>query len=330
MQSFSYIDLFAGIGGFRLALDGVGGKCLFSSEIDKACRAVYLNNFGGEVVGDITSVDEKQIPDHDLLAGGFPCQAFSIAGKKRGFEDARGTLFFEILRIAKAKKTKVLFLENVKNLIHHDSGKTIKTIQELLEQEGYNFRYKILNTKDFGLAQNRERIIIVASRENAFDFDPIEKVKSKPVVVKDIMQHDQSQAFEVLPADDYTIIDKGLWERQKSGLIFVGHRNRSIRKTGVRPNTEHLSRVHKQPNRIYHVDGTHPTLSAQESCGRYWVYDDERVRKMTVKECYALQGFPDDYKIDPVQSNAYRQIGNSVGVPLMRAVGEEIKRQLLS
>lgn len=328
MSDFSYIDLFAGIGGFRLALDGIGGDCLFSSEIDQNCRRTYINNFGGEVHGDIKEIHERDIPDHDLLAGGFPCQAFSIAGNKRGFEDARGTLFFEILRIAKAKAPKAILLENVKNLIHHDSGNTIKVIKESLEQQGYNFSYKVLNTKDFGLAQNRERIIIVASRERLFDFGPISKIKFKPSLIEDILEG-SSGKFEIIGPEEYTILDEKLWVKQKSGLLFVGHRNKSIRKTGVRPNTEHLSRVHKQPNRIYHVKGTHPTLSAQESSGRYWIYDDKRVRKTTVKECFALQGFPENYKIDPSQSNAYRQIGNSVGVPLIQAVGAEVKRQLL-
>lgn len=328
MSDFSYIDLFAGIGGFRLALDGIGGECLFSSEKDQSCRRVYINNFGGEVHGDINHVNENDIPDHDVLAGGFPCQAFSIAGNKRGFEDARGTLFFEILRIAKAKAPKVMILENVKNLVHHDSGNTIRVIRESLERQGYNFRYKVLNAKDFGLAQNRERIIIVASRDRPFDFGPIAKIKFKPVCIEDILER-SSERFEIIGPEEYTILDKKFWTEQKSGLVFVGHRNKSPRKAGVRPNTEHLSRAHKQPNRIYHVKGTHPTLSSQESSGRYWIYDDLRVRKTTVKECFALQGFPEKYKIDPSQSNAYRQIGNSVGVPLIQAVGSEVKRQLL-
>lgn len=329
MSNFSYIDLFAGIGGFRLALDAIGGQCLFSSEIDQGCRRTYINNFGGEVHGDIKQIKEGEVPDHDLLAGGFPCQAFSIAGNKKGFEDARGTLFFEIMRIAKAKSPKVMFLENVKHLVHHDSGKTIKVIKESLEDQGYSFNYNVLNNKDFGLAQNRERIIIVASREKSFDFGPLEKIKFKSARIEDIIDHN-CERFEVIRPEEYTILDKKLWVQQKSGLLFVGYRNKSTRKTGARPNTEHLSRVHKQPNRIYHVKGTHPALSAQESSGRYWIYDEKQVRKTTVRECFALQGFPESYKIDPSQSNAYRQIGNSVGVPLIRAVGAEIKRQLLS
>ena len=135
---FKYVDLFAGIGGFRLALDASGGECVYSSEINPACREVYRNNFGDEPTGDIKRIDECSVPDHDILAGGFPCQAFSIAGNKRGFEDTRGTLFFEVLRIAKAKKPKVLFLENVKNLVHHDQGRTLEVIKRSLEEQGYH------------------------------------------------------------------------------------------------------------------------------------------------------------------------------------------------
>lgn len=176
---FRYVDLFAGIGGFRLALDAAGGKCVYASEINPSCREVYKNNFGDEPKGDIKQIDENSIPDHEILAGGFPCQAFSIAGNKRGFEDARGTLFFEVLRIAKAKEPKVLFLENVKNLVHHDRGRTIEVIRRSLEEQGYHFSLEVLNTTDFGLAQNRERTIMVASREKPFDFAPVKNKKFK-------------------------------------------------------------------------------------------------------------------------------------------------------
>lgn len=323
MENFKYIDLFAGIGGFRIALDSVGGRCVYTSEIDQSCRDVYVKNFGGSVNGDIKNEDEKDIPDHDVLAAGFPCQAFSIAGNKKGFDDARGTLFFEILRVAKAKSPKVILMENVKNLVHHDGGKTLRVISRSLEDLGYKFSWKILNTADFGLAQNRERTIMVAAPEE-FDFSTVVAKKQKKKI-KDIMEEDAD--FEFLDPSEYTIIDKKMWTTQKSGLIFVGYRNKSIRKTGVRPNTEHLSRVHKQPNRIYHVDGTHPTIPSQESSGRFWIYDGKRVRKLTIRECFSLQGFPNNYKITPVAGAAYRQIGNSVGVPLIKAVAKQIKKQ---
>lgn len=324
-RKFRYIDLFAGIGGFRIALDRAGGECVYTSEINPRCRESYRENFGDDPHGDIKAQDERLVPDHDLLAGGFPCQAFSIAGAKRGFEDARGTLFFDILRIAKAKRPKVLFMENVKHLVHHDGGRTLEVIKGSLEEQGYHFAHRVLNTKDFGLAQNRERTIMVAALDRPFDFDPVATKKHRKKRIKDILEEDG--VFEFLDPKEYTILDERLWSKQKSGLIFVGYRNKPTRKAGVRPNTEHLSRVHKQPNRIYHVDGTHPTIPSQESSGRFWVYDGERVRKLTVRECFSLQGFPKDYKITPVAGNAYRQIGNSVGVPLIQAVAEEIARQ---
>lgn len=324
---FRYIDLFAGIGGFRLALDAVGGKCVYSSEINPACRKVYRDNFGNEPEGDIKQACEDNIPDHDVLAGGFPCQAFSIAGNKRGFDDTRGTLFFDILRIAKAKSPKVIFLENVKNLVHHDKGRTMDVIRRSLEEQGYQLSWEVLNTMEFGLAQNRERTIIVASKEKPFDFEPVKKKKFKKINIEDIMEKEGD--FEVLDPSTYTILNESLQKRQKSGLIFAGYRNKPSRKSGVRPNTGHLSRTHKQPNRIYHTSGTHPTLASQETAGRFWIYDGTKVRKLTIGECYSLQGFPKNFIISPNKGNAYRQIGNSVGVPVIKAVAEEITRQIL-
>jgi DNA (cytosine-5)-methyltransferase 1 len=324
---FRYIDLFAGIGGFRIALDSSGGKCVYSSELNPSCREVYKANFGDDPAGDIKQADENSIPDHDVLAGGFPCQAFSIAGNKRGFEDTRGTLFFEVLRIAKAKRPKVLFLENVKNLVHHDGGKTLEVIRTSLEEQGYHFSWEVLNTKDFGLAQNRERTIIVAAKEKTFDFKPVKNRRFKKTNIEDIME--KAGDFEVLDPSTYTILDESLLRRQKSGLVFAGYRNKPARKNGVRPNTKHLSRVHKQPNRIYHVSGTHPTLASQETAGRFWIYDGKDVRKLTVRECYSLQGFPKNFAIGTNKGNAYRQIGNSVGIPVIKAVAEEIIRQIL-
>lgn len=324
---FKYIDLFAGIGGFRLGLDAVGGKCVYSSEINPACREVYINNFKEEPTGDIKQIDEHSVPDHDILAGGFPCQAFSIAGNKRGFEDARGTLFFDVLRIIKAKNPKVVFLENVKNLVHHDKGRTMDVIKRSLEEQGYHFSWEVLNTMDFGLAQNRERTIMVASKEKPFDFTPLKNKKFKKKNIEDIMEKDGD--FDFLDPSSYTILDEALFKRQSSGLIFAGYRNKPARKNGVRPNTKHLSRVHKQPNRIYHTSGTHPTLASQETAGRFWIYDGTKVRKLTLRECYSLQGFPKNFLISTNKGNAYRQIGNSVGIPVIRAVAEEIIRQVI-
>jgi DNA (cytosine-5)-methyltransferase 1 len=326
-DSFSFIDLFAGIGGFRIALEKEGGDCLYSSEINPACREVYSTNFGEYPDGDITKADYNKIPEHSVLCGGFPCQPFSISGKQKGFLDTRGTLFFNVLEIARLKNPKVIFLENVKHLKYHDSGKTLKKIIESLEEIGYKTSWEVLNVKDFGLAQNRERIIIIGHREKRFDFSKIKKKPSKKI--KDILDVD-SNKFEYLREEEYTILDKKYWREQKgSGLIFCGYRNKSIRTAGVRPNTIHLSRVHKQPNRIYHIEGTHPTIPSQESSGRFWIYDDNKVRKLTMNECFRLQGFPDDFEKYSNQGKSYNQIGNAVAVPMIATLIKEIRNQNL-
>jgi len=184
-ELFSFIDLFSGIGGFRIALEGLGGSCKFSSEINEECIKTYATNFNEYPDGDITQIDLHSIPDHEILCAGFPCQPFSISGKQKGFEDTRGTLFFNILEIIKEKKPKVVFLENVKHLKHHDGGKTLKIILKNIEQLGYKTSWSILNAKDFGLAQNRERIIIIASKKFKFDFL---QIKSLPQIkIADIL-----------------------------------------------------------------------------------------------------------------------------------------------
>jgi DNA (cytosine-5)-methyltransferase 1 len=322
-QGFRYIDLFCGMGGFRTALDALGGTCAYSSEIDRDCRETYRRNFGDTPAGDITKADENAIPDHDLLCGGFPCQSFSIGGLKLGFKDPRGTLFFDILRITRAKRPRALLLENVKHFSKHDKGATIETVRRSLEGEGYHFSWSVLNAKDFGVPQNRERTIMVASLEKEFDFSRISAHKNTPTIL-DALDEEPAQ---ILDPGDYTILPEEQWKMQRSGLLFVGHRNRACRKAGVREGTRHLSRAHKQPNRIYHVRGTHPTLPSQESAGRFWVYDGEKVRRMSARECLRIQGFPDSHLIPDRESKAYRQIGNSVPPPMVRAVAEEMIRQ---
>jgi DNA (cytosine-5)-methyltransferase 1 len=182
-----------------------------------------------------------------------------------------------------------------------------------------------LNAKDFGLAQNRERLIIIGSRNKNFNFSKLSKIE--PKIIKDILE--KGTDFEFLKPNEYTILPKDKWRKQPSGLIFCGYRNKLIRTNGVRLNTEHLSRVHKQPNRIYFVEGTHPTIPSQESSGRFWIYDGEKVRKLTLNECFALQGFPNDYQKVSSIGICYNQIGNAVAVPVIRRVGEQILEQLL-
>lgn len=319
----TFIDLFCGIGGIRLGMETAGFNCIMSSDINTECQRTYNENFGEMPQGDITLIDEKTIPDHDILCAGFPCQPFSISGKQKGFEDTRGTLFFEICRIINEKKPSVVFLENVKHLVHHDHGKTLDVILSKLEELGYNVSWRVLNGADYGVPQNRERIIIIGSLNGKFDFD---KLKTVPRVrLLDFLDKDGD--FEYLQPDEYTLLENPK-QQPASGLIFAGYRNKSIRKVGVRPGTVHLSRVHKQPNRIYSVFGIHPTLPSQETSGRYFILtEDNRVRKLTLNECWKIMGFPESYKKISATGEQYKQLGNSVCVPMIATVADEIKNQ---
>ncbi|MFC4652224.1 DNA cytosine methyltransferase [Lactococcus nasutitermitis] len=324
----TFIDLFCGIGGIRMGMEMSGFQCVFSSDIDEDCKNVYATNYSERPAGDISKIEANEIPDFDILCGGFPCQPFSISGKKKGFEDTRGTLFFEICRIAEAKQPKVILLENVKYLVHHDGGRTLSVITEKLEELGYIVNWQILNALDFGMPQNRERIIIVATKDCEFDFDDIQK-KSRKTLSDGFL--DKSGAFEYLEPEEYTLLKEEQKTIQlKSGLIFAGYRNKSIRKVGVRPGTEHLSRVHKQPNRIYDARGTHPTLPSQETSGRFWILVEGKVRKLTIDECYRIMGFPDSFKRAELLGTQYKQIGNSVCVPMFSALAKSIKKQYFS
>lgn len=325
-QQFTFIDLFAGIGGFRLALESIGGKCIFSSEInDHACQ-MYKENFGDDPYCDITKLNPKDLPDFDILCAGFPCQSFSICGRQKGFiDETRGTLFFDIVRILKEKKPKAFILENVKNLTTHDKGRTLTVIIDTLNSLGYSVNYKVLNAKDYGVPQNRERIIIVGSRDKIhFDFNKVVGIESKPM--KEFL--DKTGNFEILTPEQYTILEDRYIKQQKgSGLIFTGYLNKPMRKAGVRPNTEHLSRVHRQVNRIYSSDGMHPTIASQEVNGRFYIYDNKVVRKITIDECYRFFGFPENFKKIGASAKLYERIGNSVCIPVIKAVATEVYNQ---
>ncbi len=323
-MSLKFIDLFAGIGGIRIGFEKNGFSCVYSNEInDHACE-MYQANFNDNPKGDITTLNPEELPDFDVLVGGFPCQAFSICGKQKGFEDVRGTLFFDVCRILEHKKPYVFMLENVFNLVTHDKGRTFKIMLDKLNYLGYKVSYKVLNARDFGVPQNRERIIIVGCKDKIFDFSYLQKdtVSSMHNFL------DISGDFEYLNDDEYTILDeKDVKTQPKSGLRFIGYRNKKIRTKGVRPGTEHLSRVHKMPNRIYSADGTHPTIASQETSGRYYIYVNGIVRKLTINECYRFFGFPDGFKRTGLISKQYERIGNSVCVNMITAIAYEIKRQ---
>lgn len=320
-----FIDLFCGVGGIRMGMESQPGfECVFSSDINVECQRTYEANFGEIPFGDITQIDERDVPDHEILCAGFPCQPFSICGLQNGFEDTRGTLFFDICRIVQEKHPQVIFLENVKHLVHHDHGRTLAVILKSLEDLGYECSWKVLNATDFGVPQNRERIIIIASTLGKFDFSRIQTVNKVNLV--DCL--DTKGFFEYLDPSDYTLLDNPV-RQPGSGLIFAGYRNRKIRKAGVRPGTEHLSRVHKQPNRIYSVLGTHPTLPSQETSGRYFVLlqDGHTVRKLTINECWRIMGFPETFIKPSSIGEQYKQLGNSVCVPMICAVADEIHNQ---
>lgn len=328
----TFIDLFAGIGGFRLGMEGNNFECVYSSDNNKHAVDMYKANFNEDSFSDITKVQPAGLKDFDIMCGGFPCQPFSSAGLKQGFSDTRGTLFFDMLRIMKEKKPKVVFLENVKNLTTHDKGKTFTVILKNLEKLGYTVSTQVLNAKDFGVPQNRERIIIVGTLEDKkFDFNKIKK--QKPVKIADILDKKPDAEFTWLDVKEYTLLPEDARKTQPSGLIFAGYLNKNQRVTGVRPDTEHLSRVHKQPNRIYSDQGVHPTLSAQETAGRYYILTTKKdgskgVRKLTVNEAYKLFGFPNSFKKVGPLTQQYARIGNSICVPMVNAVAKEIKNQL--
>jgi DNA (cytosine-5)-methyltransferase 1 len=319
---FTFIDLFAGIGGFRIPMQELGGNCVFSSEFNYHAQRAYEFNFGEVPFGDITKLNSDIVPKHDILCAGFPCQPFSISGKMKGFEDTRGTLIYHVFEIIEKHQPKVVFLENVKHLVYHDKKRTLATIVHHLEEMGYVVSKKVLNASDFGVPQNRERIIIIGHKETKFDFTKIKKMS--PTTLKEFL--DSENDFEYLE-EPYTILEDQ--KTQDSGLVFAGYRNKTIRKAGVRPGTEHLSRVHKQPNRIYSTEGVHPALPSQESSGRFWIWHEDKVRKLTIQECYRIMGFPDEFKLLNNKAELYKQIGNSVAIPMIRAVAEQIKTQLL-
>jgi DNA (cytosine-5)-methyltransferase 1 len=323
--NLKFADLFAGIGGFRLAFEKANYKCVFSCEINEACQQVYSHNFGDTPVNDIRKIDVQKLPYFDVLTAGFPCQPFSICGRKKGFHDTRGTLFFHICEIIEHINPPVVILENVKHILHHDKGRTLEVILYSLEDMGYVVNYEILNSKDFGLPQNRERVVFVATKNRKFDFGLLKKTYPFPTLREFLCT---SGEFEYLNPQEYTMIDNP--KQQASGLIFVGYRNKSIWKTGVRPNTEHLSRVHHQPNRIYSIEGVHPTIPSQETSGRFFIYIPEKnsVRKLTIRECYRIMGFPDNFQSHSNLSECYKQIGNSVSIPVMYELANQIKKQV--
>jgi len=311
--TFKFIDLFAGIGGFRIALQNVGGKCIFTSEWNEAAKTTYQANFGEVPFGDITKdITKNYIPNNfDVLCAGFPCQAFSIAGYRKGFHDTRGTLFFDLEKIIEKKRPKVVFLENVKNLVSHDNGNTFKIILEILEQKlGYKVYTKILNSATHAnVPQNRERIFIVA-------FDPIQ-----------VEKHADFKFPEPIPLTRtiHDIIEKG---KQADNLYYKKDHQYypELIKTMTSIDTIYQwRRVYVRENK----NNLCPTLTANMGSGGHnvpLILDGFGIRKLTPKECFAFQGYPIDKYILPniANSKLYMQAGNSVTTTLIERISKEI------
>ena len=320
---FKFIDLFAGIGGFRLAMQNLGGKCVFTSEWDKDAKRTYKANFGERPFGDITKEETKAfIPDgFDLLCAGFPCQAFSIAGKRGGFEDTRGTLFFDVAEIIKRKQPKAIFLENVKGLRNHNGGKTLATILNVLRNDlGYFVpEPQIINAKDFGVPQNRERIYIVgfhpSTNVTTFNYP---KPLDKKVTFADIKEKE-------VPATKYFLSTQYV-------QTLVNHKARHEGKGNgfgyaIIPDNEIANAVvcggmGRERNLVldHRITDFTPTTHIKGTVNR------EGIRKMTPREWARLQGFPDEFLIPVADASAYKQFGNSVAVPAIQATANEILR----
>lgn len=301
------IDLFAGIGGIRLGFDQAfsGVNCVFTSEIDKFAIQTYKANFGDDNIhGDITEISEFDVPEHDILLAGFPCQPFSQAGLKKGFSDTRGTLFFDIERILQERKPKAFLLENVKQLRGHDKGRTLQVILDHLKDAGYVVYHDVLKARDFGIPQNRERIFIVGFLDQSVEFKFPE-----PIGVETKL----GSILEPKVDDLYTISDK-LWE---------GHQRRKIQNklNGKGFGYGLFNEESPYTNTIsarYYKDGSEILIEQK----------GKNPRKITPREAARLQGYPDDYKIPVSNAQAYKQFGNSVCVPVVEAIAKEMRKAM--
>lgn len=302
-NNFTFIDLFAGIGGIRLGFESVGGKCVFSSEFDEDACKTYEANFTEHPAGDITKIPAWSIPDFDILLGGFPCQAFSIIGKKEGFaNETCGTLFFDIERILKTKRPKAFMLENVRNLVAHDGGKTFKVIKSHLEALGYHVYAQVLNALDYGVPQNRERIIIVGF------INDVKFTFPEPVAVSE--RKSLSDILETNVDEKYYVRDK----------IRISRLERLKDKDYPKPYISHEN-----------MSGSvtpHPYSSALRAgaSANYILVNDER--RPTERELLRIQGFPESFKIVVPYGKIKKQTGNSVAVPMIKAVAEQMVKSL--
>ncbi len=304
-HQLTYIDLFAGIGGIRIPFDELGCECVFSSELNEEARRAYALNYGETPAGDITKIPVEDIPTHDILLAGFPCQPFSIMGKGKGFADTRGTLFFEIERILRTRRPRAFLLENVKRLVRHDGGRTLQTILERLGALGYGVKWNVLNALDFGLPQKRERILIVGflnGLADAFDFS----FERMPYSLADVLEPDDT-VDSSLQASDYIRTKRLEQVRTQGTSIFspsVWHENKSG-----------------------HVSVLDHSCALRNGASHSYLLVNG-VRHFTAREMLRLQGFPESWKIAGSVQDVRRQTGNSVAVPMIRMVARKIVRLL--
>ena len=313
---FNFIDLFAGIGGIRLAFQNLGGKCVFTSEWDYYSKITYEANFGEVPFGDITKISERAIPDHDILLAGFPCQPFSIAGvskknalgRAHGFlDETQGTLFFDIARILKHKKPAAFMLENVKNLVSHDKGNTFKVITETLKELGYSIHFKILDGRYF-VPQHRERIIIVGFRNKVFNGKETFEFPQKTET-----NHMLGSLLEVNVDNKYTLSDR-LWNYLQE--YAKKHKEKG---NGFGFGLTDINGISRTLSARYYKDGAEILIPQ----------GGKNPRRLTPRECARLQGFPDKFIIPVSDNQAYKQFGNSVVTPMIQAVGKNIVKELL-
>ena len=343
-----FIDLFSGIGGFRLALESLGLECVFSSEIDKFARQTYKANFGTEPHGDITKISSDEIPNHDILTAGFPCQAFSIAGKRRGFDDTRGTLFFEVARIIKDKQPKAFILENVPGLVSHEKGATFQTIIDTLattingqksfietDNLGYHVYYGYLNSKDFGVAQNRKRIFIVGFKE-PINFR-LPGPTNSTVKLKDILESKVDEKYYLSEKQINSLISHAENQKEKgnsfsSKIITRENLNSPTLTTRYFSNSQFLLDENiiigkdLKPKRNQdiascltvggHSGGNHSDMDL--------LFSNTGIRRLTPRECARLQGFSESYNIVCSDSQVYKQFGNSVTVNVIQAIAKNV------
>ena len=309
LQGLTFIDLFAGIGGFRLALESLGAKCVFSSEINPKSASTYEKNFGEKPFGDITVIDEKDIPEHDILCAGFPCQAFSASGKKLGFADTRGTLFFDVARIVKAKQPKVVFMENVQFFMAHDNGKTLNVVKTTMEDLGYQFNVDVLNAVDYGVPQFRRRTYMVCFRNdlgiNSFQFPYPRPLFSS---VNDILLEDNEEIDQLyfMRDDLYAPNLKTSTDPKNVHLVYF------FNKAG-------------QGERVYNPDGVCITLSTM--CHAKFLFK-KGIRRLHQRECARLMGYPDSFILPKSFTESHRQLGNSVVVDVIQYIANDIGRAL--